>query len=456
MLRDSPHANISTFVYGMEVGWMSPTTKILQSESSPLGYALSDTALSLVASSTCFAGAFGVTIFSYSTDKFGRKLTVIAITIPQFISIILRIISPTLTALLIARILAGLVAGGCFIVVPIYVKEISQKNNSGILVSLQVLLQNVGLFIMFLMGIYVNYYNILLITSIFPILSLILFWYIAPESPAYLVKQKKIDEAYKAVALLRGLKRDDKNVENEITILKHSEEEQKLLPNMTLKDILSDKAWRNGVILALILFTAQALNGAFAIITYASPILSATGVEFDVAPEFQTLSLPVVMILASFLLTFIIERLGRKVILSVSFLISAVALTSLSISIFVRNFGGRVLSFLPVVAMMLSVAMYSGCICSVSYLVTTELFNFQVRGKLMGIVLSYAFMVFFIPLAVYSPITNMFGQHITFLFFGMMNIIGAFFSFFCLPETKGRSDEEIRNILWNRKKENSF
>lgn len=67
----------------MDVGWISPMTKILQSETSPMGYSLSDEVMSWVASVLCIAGSVGVLIFSYLADKIGRKWAVAVLVIPQ-------------------------------------------------------------------------------------------------------------------------------------------------------------------------------------------------------------------------------------------------------------------------------------------------------------------------------------------------------------------------------------
>ena len=81
-------ANIILLAYGFECGWISPTTKILQSENSPTGYPVSDLSLSWIASSVSMAAIFGVSIYSYIVDRFGRKIGLIFVAIPEAVSII--------------------------------------------------------------------------------------------------------------------------------------------------------------------------------------------------------------------------------------------------------------------------------------------------------------------------------------------------------------------------------
>ncbi|XP_047514058.1 facilitated trehalose transporter Tret1-like [Pieris napi] len=443
--------NIATLAYGMEVGWISPMTKILQSESSPMGYPLSDNVISWVASVLCIAGSLGVIFFSYLADKIGRKWAIIALLVPQTMSLTLRLLSPTVRALVIARILAGITGGGCFTVIPMYVKEISQESLTGVLVSQQVLFQNIGILIMYTIGIYLDYYSTLWIISVLPVITLLLLLK-APESPAFLVKQQKIHEAYKVVALLRGLESNDKRVENEVESMQRQDDEFKAMPHLNLLTILKDDAWRKGVIITLIFFTIQSFNGAVAIVTFGVTILQSTGVEFNIDPEFQALSFPVIMIIASLLLTVVVEKFGRKILLIGAFTISAVALLSLAIALLLRLYGGSLPNWLPIVSLMTSVAMFYGSITPLTYIVTTEMFVFQIRAKLMGLVCSYCWITFFIPLTIYTPITNMFGAYTSFFIFGIFNVIGLVFTILYIPETKGKSDEEIRTVIVGRRR----
>lgn len=106
---------------------------------------------------------------------------------------IIKLSSTHTAALIVARVCAGLPAGGCFNLVPMYVKEISQDNIRGILVALAMSFPNIGYLSMYAMGSYLNYYLILWIVLSMSIVSGILFTILAPESPAYLVKRGKIE-----------------------------------------------------------------------------------------------------------------------------------------------------------------------------------------------------------------------------------------------------------------------
>ncbi|XP_038218594.1 transmembrane protease serine 11D-like [Zerene cesonia] len=225
-------------IYGLEAAWISPTTKKLQAIDSPLGAPVSNQEISLLASISCFSSALFVPIHSLLADRFGRKWIVFSITIPTILSIVIRIMIPNLTALAIARVAAGISASGIFAVTPVYIREMSQDNLIGILGSLSVLMQNLGFLAMYLIGAYFDYFTVLWIYLAFPLAMGVLILK-APESPAFLVKRGKIDEAYRAIAFLRGRKTDDKEVKTEIEYMQNQEETFSNLPKVDLKAISS-------------------------------------------------------------------------------------------------------------------------------------------------------------------------------------------------------------------------
>lgn len=77
--------------------------------------------------------------------------------------------------------------------------------------------------------------------------------------------------------------------------------------------LVKNKSWRRGFIIIILLFTCYEINGAFVIVTFATKILASTGIKFDISPEIQSFSFPVVMIFASLGLAFCVEKCGRKV-----------------------------------------------------------------------------------------------------------------------------------------------
>lgn len=106
------------------MGWAAPNTVLFQSEQSPIGIMSSDQ-ISWIASTLCIGGVAGTAIFGCIVDVWGRKIVMLCIAIPQLVGNILLIVGTNHYYIYCARFLFGLAAGGVFMMVPIFVSEIS-------------------------------------------------------------------------------------------------------------------------------------------------------------------------------------------------------------------------------------------------------------------------------------------------------------------------------------------
>jgi MFS family permease len=91
--------------------------------------------------------------------------------------------------LYVARVLAGLAGGGVFVLIPLYVSEISDDSIRGSLGAIFILCVNMGTLVLFVAGAYLNYYLVAAIMAFFPIIFFISFIFL-PETPQYLIRCK--------------------------------------------------------------------------------------------------------------------------------------------------------------------------------------------------------------------------------------------------------------------------
>lgn len=436
-------ASTTLMTYGLQAGWISPMTKVLQSEDSPTG-PLTDTELSWVGSILPLTATFCVALYAYIADAYGRKFGVIAIAAPQAICWAIKLTATNPTTLIIARVMAGIPAGGCFNLVPMYVKEISQDDIRGSVVSMSLLMQNFGLLIMYAMGSYLAYHMVVYIVISIPIVTVVVMLF-APESPAFLVKQERFEEAAQTVARLRGLDVDSKVVKNEMDYMKNEEKQYSSLPTVTFLNIFKNKAWRRGFFLVMALISAQSFNGNFTILTYAWTIMSESGVTAN--PELTSLVVPMLMICGSTVSMMCVERFGRKKLLTITYSVTVVAMITLATTQLLRSQGWILPSWLPVIAIAASVWAYAAGVTPMVYVIMSEMFSFQVRAKLIGLLVTYAWFMSSTQVSIFTPIANSFGMYTLFYMFGAVNLLGAVLTCVVIPETKGRSIEQIEQIL---------
>uniref|UniRef100_A0A2A4JNL8 Major facilitator superfamily (MFS) profile domain-containing protein n=1 Tax=Heliothis virescens TaxID=7102 RepID=A0A2A4JNL8_HELVI len=436
--------NMSLLTYGLQCGWVSPMTKILQSEESPTGRPLTDTEISWIASAPALAGVAGVVMFLPFVDRYGRKLSIIVMNFLQACVWIIKLLPASTTSLMVARVFCGLAGGGCFHIVPMYVKEIAQDNIRGTLASIFVLAQSAGIFIMYALGGFLDYNTVLWIVVGLPILTFAIFFK-APESPSYLVKMGKTDEAAATLALLRGMNVDDKEIQREVDDIKRDDEYFKSIPDISIITVFKTKAWRKAFLIMIMVILVHATNGGYSILNYASILLSDSGVT--ISPELQSLSIPICMIVGSLITMATIDRLGRKPILGIAFCTSAIAFASIATSIVVKRYGYSTPGWINVAMLMICVCCYGGGVSPIPFIVMPEIFNFQIRAKLMGYLVMMAWFMSFIQLLAFGVLTSHYGAHVGFYIFVGLNILGTVVAVVVMPETKGKSVEQIEKEL---------
>ncbi|KAI5638922.1 sugar transporter domain-containing protein [Phthorimaea operculella] len=433
-------ANSTLLSCGLQIGWTLPMTKVLQSENSPTGYPLSDTDMSWIASIMCLAAFVGVHLSSIAAERFGRRTAVILIAIPQTLCWILKFSSANIIILMVARICSGLSSGSCFNIIPIYVKEISQDNIRGLTGSLMLLFQNIGYLSMYILGAYLDYFTVLDIVVWLPFATILLMWK-APESPSYLVKVGKIEEARTTIAWLRGLNENNKEVDNEIINLNNEKSAAEAMPPVSYISLFKEKSWRSLILLMLSIMTIGSCNGCFVILTYASSILAVSGMTINA--ELLAMTFPTVMIVCGFISMTCVERFGRKMVMAITNFLLSSSMFALGVVIHMQYKGINVPGWLPAVFMMTAVAGYAGGAGPVPYVMLSEMFNFQIKAKVLSMIVSYTWFINFVQLLGYSPIAASLGVHTAFYGFGALNFFAFLIAVLILPETKGKSPEQI-------------
>lgn len=147
--------------------------------------------------------------------------------------------------LLIGRLLSGLAAGGVFVLVPLYVLEISEDNVRGILGSFFIFSINFGTLLMFVAGSYLSYSLVPKLMISLPIFFALTFMYL-PETPQHLLKDGKTKQAEKSLKFLRGCKSSEdapEKIKNELLELsKKIDEDSDMKGTSILKELrkLSD------------------------------------------------------------------------------------------------------------------------------------------------------------------------------------------------------------------------
>lgn len=194
-------AAVGLLQFGVAIGWSSAGGKLIAGVDrySPV----SDEEFAWVASIFTIGCAFSCLGIGFFLKKFGRKSTMIASSIPCIAGWACLAWARNLEMLLLGRWILGLFGGGFCIAAPLYSAEICQKEIRGTVGMLSAILLNVGILIAYLLGAYLSLFWQNVVSAIFPLIFVPILVFI-PESPQFLVLEKRDAEAASALKWLRG------------------------------------------------------------------------------------------------------------------------------------------------------------------------------------------------------------------------------------------------------------
>ncbi|KAJ2941373.1 hypothetical protein O0L34_g3576 [Tuta absoluta] len=434
--------------FGMVMGWQSPMTPLLQSEDGPAPEPISDETISWMASLTFLPPVFIGCLVGDLADRWGRKITTMLTTLMLVISWVIMLFSLRPWALIVSRIVAGLACAGCYVVTPLYLKEIASDNIRGALGSLFILSQNLGYLVVYIAGDMMSFGAVMWLCTAIPVLHLVAFLPM-PETPVFLVKQGKLKEARAALAWLRNTTTDNKDLEEAVQQLEREEELARSMEKATWMSIVKDKTTFKAFRISLNVMLSQETCGYLVVLMYAGSIFdqAAQTIGLKLSPNKQTIIVGAIQLLGSIVASCIVESTGRKWLLAGTAFATGVSMLALGLWFYITSYGVWLPGWLPVLAMCLCIFADAAGYQPVPYVITSELFSFQHRGMVTSFVSSVDALSDFLQTKAYDPLLKLLGIHWVFIMFSMVCFIGTFYTIMWVPETKDRTVEEIYALL---------
>ncbi|XP_050356148.1 facilitated trehalose transporter Tret1-like [Nymphalis io] len=444
--------NLPVLSYGASIGWMSPMTLLLQSEDSPKGVPLTDAEISWMAAIPFLVCVPFDLIMGVMGDKIGRKMSLIFISLSSAASWILLISSLNIWCLILARALVGITMAGCYVTCPIYTKEISDDSIRGALGCLVILFHTTGNLFLYVIGDLLSYNVILWVCLTIPTVHVIVFLFM-PESPSYLVKRGRLEDASKAVAWLRCSSESDVKVQEEIDVIR-KEQTNDEASKFALKAIFTDKILSRAFQIAMVATLAREVCGAVPVLNFAGDIfkLASQDTGLVLSPNQQAMLLGVVQVVGSALASSIIEKSGRKLLLLLSSLVSGLSMCVLGSWFLMRDLGIGAPSWVPLLTLCVCIFCDSSGLQPISIVLAGEIFSYKYRGTVMATTMSCASLSDFLQLLFFKPLANAVGIHVAFYFFGVVCLLMSLYVILVIPETKARSLEDIYKDLLKSKK----
>lgn len=192
------------FSIGIAMGWPAPSgPRLTGAEPNDRYFPISESQFDWIASIITLGCAISCLPIGYLMKKFGRKWTMLSLVIPMLIGWGLKIWAQNFTMLLAGRFIIGLAGGAFAIAAPQYSSEIAEKEIRGIVGTFFQLLIITGILFAYVIGAYLSVFVASIIGGIVPLVFAAIF-VIMPESPVYLIIEKRENDAKKSYMWLRG------------------------------------------------------------------------------------------------------------------------------------------------------------------------------------------------------------------------------------------------------------
>ncbi|WP_247003123.1 sugar porter family MFS transporter [Halosolutus gelatinilyticus] len=436
-------AALNGLLFGFDTGVISGAMLYIRNTfelTALFGYAIEpDLVEGIVVSGAMVGAILGAALGGRLADRLGRRRLILIGAVVFFVGSLIMAIAPTVEVLILGRIIDGIGIGFASVVGPLYISEISPPKIRGSLVSLNQLTITSGILIAYL----VNFafsdggeWRWMLGLGMVPAAVLFLGMVFMPESPRWLYEQGRESAARDVLSRTRA----EAKVDAELREIRETIRTE----SGTLRDLL--RPWvRPMLIVGVGLAAFQQVTGINTVIYYAPTILESTGFE-DTASILATVGIGAVNVVMTVVAVVLIDRTGRRPLLLSGLAGMTVMLGVLGIAFVLPGLSG-VVGWAATASLMLYVAFFAIGLGPAFWLLISEIYPMEVRGTAMGVATVVNWAGNLLVSLTFLRLVNRIGESGTFWLYGLLSLAALVFCYQLVPETKGRSLEEIEADL---------
>ena len=378
------------------------------------------------------------------SDRFGRRPITLLAALIFAVGAIAAALSPTVGILVLARFILGLGVGLASLIVPLYIAEIAPPDSRGGLVSLNQLMITIGILLSYIVGVLftpIEGWRWMFGVAVIPAVILGVGMFFLPESPRWLVKNGKLTKA----RLVLARSRVESEVATEMQQMEELERLEREQPQTGYKELLTP--WiRPALIIGVGLAVFQQITGINTVIYYAPTILEIVGFSAAGAIAATALGVGVVNVGFTILAVRIIDRVGRRPLLIIGLIGMTISLALLGL-VFSLESTSTAAGLLATICLALYIASFAISLGPVFWLMISEIYPLSIRGSAMSVAAICNWGSNFIVALLFPVLLAALGGAGAFWLFAVIGVVAWLFVFFMVPETKGRSLEEIEADL---------
>ena len=451
-------ASLGGLLFGFDTAVISGTVESVTNQ-----FGLTPLLEGWFASSALVGCILGAAISGYLGDRYGRRPVLIVSALLFFVSAVASALAPDFQMLVIARVVGGAGVGMASVLAPLYITEFAPPHMRGRLVAFYQLSIVAGILLSYLSNwlilrnalgaesvdaaagvmdwIFVSeYWRAMFGAETIPSALFLILLMFVPESPRYLIKTGRERDGLSILSRIGGMDVAKQQVA-EITAALRQEAG-------TLRELLQP-GLRMALLVGVMLSVFGQLSGVNIVVYYGPKILGAAGFE-DLAALFGQVGVGIINLVFTIIALLLIDRWGRRPLL-----VGGMAVVTISLVVIGSLFltGTESVDGLPVVGrstgiwigvwLCVYMAAIAFSISAVIWVLTPEIFPNRVRGRAASIATFANWSTNAASAAIFPWYVAAFGMHVSFYTSGFICLIATIFFWKFVPETKGRTLEEI-------------
>ncbi len=410
-------------------------------------YQLSAAMTGWAASCALIGCMIGAMIAGGLSDKLGRRKVLMISAWAFAISSVGIMIPLSLNMFIFFRMIGGIGIGIASILSPMYISEIAPASIRGRLISIYQLGIVIGILLIYFVnaaiaGMHDHQWNVdtgwrwMFGSGLLPSIVFILLLLRAPESPRWLAAQNQWDSATDILEKVNGTT----GAAEEVKAIKSSLSEKQ----GTFSELLRP-GLRTALIIGIFLSIFSQVTGINVIMYYAPEIFKATG-EGSSSALMQTIWVGGINVLMTLVAIRYVDRLGRKKLLLIGSAGMAICLAFVGAAFYQQATTG----YWVLGGILLYISFFAISLGPLTFVVVAEIFPNSIRGRAMGVAIFFLWLSVYIVSQTFPMLLESIGSAYTFWIYMIMSILAFLFIWRMVPETKGKTLEEIQD-LWKPK-----
>jgi sugar porter (SP) family MFS transporter len=425
-------------LFGFDTGVISGALPFLKQY-----WDLGDASIEWITTSVLIGAIVGAIASGKLSDYLGRKKMIIINAVIFAVGAAGSAYADSIELLISMRIAIGFAIGITSFVVPMYIAEVSPSRVRGAMVTLNQLMITIGILVSYITDywlsndLYLESWRLMFGIGIIPAIVLLVGMFFLPETPRWLMSKNKTEEGKRVLASLEDpdmIGQTIKDIEEEIALSRTSK--------INSGEIL--KPWlRPALIITVGIFFFQQFSGVNTIIYYSPIIFQMAGIVSNTESILPAIIIGGVNVLACFVSVLLLDKVGRRKLYMIGISGMIPSLGLLGLCFHFKEALGASLPYFAVASIVFYIIFIAISLAPLGWLLISEVFPLKVRGVGMSIG-SLAHWGFNAVIAfTFLKLINSIGIASTFWIYALVCIAGAIWGYYYIPETKGKSLEDI-------------